>query len=137
MRKITTHHDGHGRTEVCEVVAVGNEGRETEGECHKYEFWSTVTNHEVPENASDRTSRHYAGYLQFQNGPFDTPGAIPGTLSVAVLAAMIDHLKAFTKGPLSDRETALAVTKLEEAAMWLRARADRRAAAGTLGTKQA
>ena len=76
------------------------------------------------------------GEIQFQRGPFDADGSTPGTLSNAVLAALIDHLQGFQGGPLANRETALAITKLQEALFWLRARADERAARNVLGTME-
>lgn len=124
MKRITSHHDGHGRMEQLAVIATDEPATEPPGNSshHRYSFRCGDEN--GPE----------VGYIQFQRGPFGADGSTPGTLSNAVLAVMIDHLQGFQAGPLASRETALALTKLQEAAFWLRERADDRARRGILGT---
>lgn len=124
MREITTHHDGHGLTELIEVAALGEpEG----GAVHRYEFLRRS------DADTKQATRATVGFLQFQRGPRGVAGSTPGLLTVAVLAALIDHHKGFQGGPFPSRENALVITKLEEALHWLRARADERAARGVLG----
>lgn len=133
MRCITTHHDGHGRMENLRVYATDEPATEPPGNSsnHRYEFLVAGIDEDTG-GAADLP----CGYIQFQRGPFDAPGSTPGTLGSAVLSVMIDHLQGFQKGPLANRETAVAITKLQEAQFWLRARADERAARGALGTMQ-
>lgn len=69
----------------------------------------------------------------FQNGPIKEVG-VNGITHEALLAILIDRLRAFQGGSASCRENALALTKLEEALQWLHARTRRRLAAGTEGT---
>lgn len=127
MREITTHHDGHGLAELIGVLAVGEEHA---GAPHRYEFYRNsdlgpVEGETVP-----------VGFLQFQRGPRGISGSTSGLITVAVLAALIDHHRGFQAGPFPSRENALVITKLEEALHWLRARADERAARGVLGKEQ-
>lgn len=51
----------------------------------------------------------------------------------AVLAVVGDILSDFQKGPFPSRETALVITKVEEAMHWCRHRADDRARRNVLG----
>ena len=97
------------------------------GANHRYEFKRTLVGEEVA-NAVAKV-----GFLQFQCGARGAGGSTPGMTTAAVLAALIDHLKAFQSGAYPSRETALVITKLEEALHWTRARADERAARGVLG----
>lgn len=116
---ITDHHDGHGLTEAIEVRAADDPG--PGGAHHLYTF--TINGQEV-------------GRLQFQKGPRDEAGSTPGVLSVAVLASLIDIHRDFQAGPYPSREGTLALTKMQEALHWLKARADERAARAVLGLNQ-
>lgn len=124
MKRITSHHDGHGRMEKLVVLATDEPATEPPGNSSHHRYSFRYGSEDGPE----------VGYIQFQRGPFESEGSTPGTLSNAVLAMMIDHMKGFLAGPLADRYTAIAVTKLEEASWALRARADERAARGVLGS---
>lgn len=73
--------------------------------------------------------------LLFQDGPISEVG-VNGITHEALLAVLIDRLQSFQAGPYSCRENALALTKLEEALMWLNKRTQRRMAAGTEGTHE-
>jgi len=119
MREITTHHDGHGLNESI-LIEAGEPG--PGGASHEYQFSIDGNN---------------VGYLQFQLGPRNVEGSTPGLTTAAVMAALIDHLNGFQAGDLKNRETALAITKLEEAIHWVRHRADARANRGVLGTMTA
>lgn len=145
MKQIKTHHDGHGRMERLLVLATDEPATEPPGNSshHRYVFYalSSEEAEEAKTGMTDLAWQTYVavapppvGYIQFQRGPFDAEGSTPGTLGNAVLAALIDHFKGFMGGPLADRYTAIAVTKLEEASWALRARADERASRGVLGS---
>jgi hypothetical protein len=122
MRKITEHHDGHGLNETVQIIALDD----AEGPaCHRYLF-----------NLNPGPEEQLVGTIQFQQGPRNEPGSIPGVVTAAVLAMLIDHLEGFQRGPYPSRETALVITKLEEALHWTRARADKRAARGVLGKNE-
>ena len=53
-----------------------------------------------------------------------------------LLAMVLCRLEHFQKSEFSCRENAVAITKIEEALMWLRKRTDDREARGVLGSYQ-
>jgi len=136
VKRITLHHDGHGRMERLLVLATDEPATEPPGNSshHKYEFFSVPEGYVVTTAADAFLKTTPVAQIQFQRGPFDAPGSTPGTLSAAVLAALIDHHQGFQSGPLASRENALVITKLQEALFWMRERADERARRGVLGT---
>ena len=150
MKRITAHHDGHGRMERLLVLATDEPATEPPGNTshHRYEFFSLASNSADSVNAQVSVEEIAkligpqvfdlapVATIQFQRGPFDAEGSTPGTLGAAVLAALIDHYQGFQAGPLASRETALAITKLQEALFWLRERADERARRNVLGSMQ-
>ena len=71
----------------------------------------------------------------FQNGPINEKG-VNGVTQEALIAICIDRLQAFQAGPYACRENAIALTKLEEAQMWLQKRTRDRMARGVEGTHQ-
>jgi hypothetical protein len=56
-----------------------------------------------------------------------------GLLSIALLAILKDHFESFQEGEFKNRETAIAITKLEEVMHWVCARSDGRKVRGVLG----
>lgn len=72
-------------------------------------------------------------FIAFQNGPINEAG-VNGVTQEVLLAIIIDRLQCFQKGPYASRENALALTKLEEAQMWLQKRTRDRMARGVEGT---
>ncbi len=71
--------------------------------------------------------------IEFQNGPIAEAG-VNGLTHEVLLAILIDRLQGFQKGPFAGRDNAVALTKLEEAAMWLAKRTRERMARGVEGT---
>jgi hypothetical protein len=142
VKRITAHHDGHGRMEQIIVLATDEPATEPPGNSshHRYEFFYRPLAYQTCAPGEDPVTVQEPdvplGVIQFQRGPFDAPGSTSGVLLNAVLAALVDHLEGFQAGPLKSRETALTITKLEEAMFWNRSRADKRAAAGVLGTME-
>lgn len=61
---------------------------------------------------------------------------IDGILPEQLIAVCIDHLKAVNVGDLANRETSVAITKLEEAGLWLMKREADRKRNNVLGTYQ-
>jgi hypothetical protein len=62
---------------------------------------------------------------------------VDGTTNEEVLAMMIDRLRFLNEKILSSRENSIAITKLEEALMWLNKRTADRKARGVEGTHKA
>lgn len=73
--------------------------------------------------------------IRFQNGPINEAG-INGISQEALLAIVIDRLQCFQKGPYACRENALALTKIEEAMLWLHKRTLDRMQRGVEGTSE-
>ena len=101
------------------------------GACHHYFIGGFNTQHNP---SADMSCRDTTGvHLLFQNGPIAESGT-NGITQEVLLAILIDRLQWFQKGPYSCRENALALTKLEEAQMWLQSRTRGRVARGVEGT---
>ncbi len=74
--------------------------------------------------------------ISFQNGAIAEKG-VNGVTQEALLAIVIDRLRAFQAGPFASRENALALTKIEEAQHWLLHRTRERMARGVEGKSAA
>ena len=72
--------------------------------------------------------------ILFQKGPRNDPDSRDGVTDQDLLEIVRDRLRAFQTGPLPSRETACALTHIEEAIMWLSRRADDRAERKVLGS---
>lgn len=73
--------------------------------------------------------------ILFQNGPIKEVG-VNGITHEALLAIVVDRLRSFQAGPYACRENALALTKIQEAQMWLQSRTRARIARGVEGTHE-
>jgi len=73
--------------------------------------------------------------IAFQDGPVKEAG-VNGIHNEDLIAIVIDRLQGFQAGDFSCRENALALTKLEEAGMWLRKRTTDREVRGVEGTSE-
>ncbi len=78
------------------------------------------------------------GYIQaqtitFQNGPISEVGT-NGITQEVLLAICIDRLRSFQAGDYRCRENAIALTKIEEAQMWLHSRTRSRMGRNVEGT---
>ncbi len=71
--------------------------------------------------------------LHFQNGPIEEVGT-NGITHEALIAVILDRMRAFQKGKYACRENAITITKLEEALMWQHKRTRNREARGVEGT---
>jgi hypothetical protein len=116
MREIDIHHDGHGLNESIRLTA---DDADQSGASHNYKL--------VIDGIG------LVAAIQFQKGPRNVEGSIPGATEAALYAVLIDRLRGFQVGPYSARENAIQLTKLEECLHWTKARADERAKRGVLG----
>lgn len=71
----------------------------------------------------------------FQNGPIKEAG-VNGVTNEDLIAIVIDRMRGFQSGDYACRDNAIALTKLEEALMWLRNRTNEREARGVEGTHE-
>lgn len=73
--------------------------------------------------------------IHFQEGPIQEVG-VNGVTQEALLEIAADRLRSFQAGPYACRENALALTKIEEAQMWLHSRTLKRMQRGVEGTHE-
>jgi hypothetical protein len=73
------------------------------------------------------------GSIHFQEGPLKESG-LNGVFNEDLIGIVIDRLEHFQNSDFSCRENAVAITKLEEALMWLRKRTLNRQKRNVLGT---
>lgn len=73
------------------------------------------------------------GTVKFQEGPINECG-VNGLCNEDLIAMVITRLEHFQQTKFSCRENAIAITKLEEALMWLRKRTVKREIRGVEGT---
>ncbi len=72
-------------------------------------------------------------YIHFQEGPIKEAG-VNGVCDEDLINMVIDRLEHFQKSEFKCRENAMAITKLEEALLWLRKRTMQREERGVEGT---
>lgn len=106
------------------------------GANHRY----VITGFDTETNASKESPDGYShsksrDVLLFQNGPIPEVG-VNGITHEVLLAILIDRLHGFQSGPYACRENALALTRLQEAQMWLQTRTRERMARGVEGTHE-
>lgn len=124
MRKLTDHKVG-GLNEELHITVLDEPGQG--GACHVYSI-AYGFNPGTDAGGSDEKCR-----IEFQNGPIKEAG-VNGVSQEALLAVLIDRLRSFQAGPYACRENALALTKCEEALMWLQKRTQDRLRRGVEGT---
>ena len=125
LEEITDHHDGLGLNDAISIRRDGRDSATGGNGSHLYVF-----------NIQTADGPVECGRLQFQHGPRNAPGNVPGLTTAAVIAALIDQLRGFQAGSFACRENALVITKLEEALMWTHKRARDRANRGVLGKNE-
>lgn len=120
MKKLNTIQK---RNNLNEVWVVGNPSNG--GAYHKYRVEC--------DGGADYTAKHD---IIFQNGPRHDKASINGILDVDLLEIVRHRLQCFQSGDMPTRETALALTHVEEALLWLNKRTEDRAERNVLGTKE-
>ncbi len=90
-------------------------------------------NHEYAIHWPMLTGGHDGVDLSFQNGPIAEAG-VNGITQEVLLAIVADRLRSFQAGPYACRENAIALTKVEEAMLWLQKRTLDRMRRGVEGT---
>lgn len=73
--------------------------------------------------------------VNFQKGPIKENG-VNGCHNEDLIAIVLDRLQCLNQGDFKCRENSIAITKLEEAMMWLNKRTADRASRGVEGTSQ-
>ena len=92
---------------------------------HEYEVVTSLPTQQSPQII--------LGKVSFQNGPIKEVG-VNGVANEDLVAIVIDRMRGFQSGDYACRDNAIALTKLEEALMWLRNRTNERETRGVEGT---
>ena len=74
--------------------------------------------------------------ITFQNGARKDENAIHGILDTDLLEIVRDRLKGFQSGKFPTRENAIALTRIEEAMLWMNKRVEDRIERNVLGTNK-
>lgn len=125
MGRELTSHKVNGLNEALLVHVLDEPGQGNA--CHEYQIRRCVT------NTGDQHDDEEFCVIKFQNGPIAEAG-VNGISNEALLAIVEDRLKGFQSGPYACRENALALTKLQEALVWLHSRTLERVARNVEGT---
>lgn len=120
MRRLTSHKV-NGLNEVLDIEVLDEPGQG--GACHEYEIRMT----------DSQGDELVMCEISFQNGPVLEAG-YNGISQEALLAVVEDRLISFQAGPFACRENAVALTKVQEAMMWLQKRTMDRMKRGVEGT---
>jgi hypothetical protein len=129
---ITDHHDGFGLNDKIKIEHDGRDFEKGGGASHRYELWMGVPTGEELAGKPLETTKLVAA-IQFQHGPRNEPGSVPGVTEAAILAVLIDRLRSFQAGPYACRENEKMLSHLEEALGWEKRRATDRNKRGVLG----
>lgn len=122
MRELT-YHKVNGLNEAITITVLDEPG--AGNACHSYLM--SYPTQDAPDGVLVP--------IRFQNGPIAESG-VNGISNEALLAIVEDRLLGFQSGPYACRENAVALTKLQEAMMWLQKRTRDRVARGVEGTSQ-
>ncbi len=125
-RRELTNHKVNGLNEALRIEVLDDPGQGNA--CHLYGIMS-----DEPRNAD--TPPAVMLPVRFQNGPILEAG-VNGISIEALLAIVEDFLAGFQSGQFACRENAIALTKIQEAMMWLQKRTRDRVNRGVEGTNQ-
>ena len=127
MRELTSHKVA-GLNEVLKISVLDEPG--PGNACHEY----CITFVDESLGGVERSPlRGRNCIIGFQNGPVKESG-VNGISNEALLAIVEDRLLGFQAGEFACRENAIALTKLQDAMMWLQKRTRDRLARGVEGT---
>lgn len=129
MRNLTSHKV-NGLNEAIDIDVLDEPGQGNA--CHEYRISHYVGQAPV---IGDLTCTIKSTTISFQNGPIAEAG-VNGISNEALLAIVEDRLSGFQSGSFSCRENAVALTKVQEAMMWLSKRTLDRLRRGVEGTNK-
>ncbi len=125
MSRVLKEHEIAGFNSQLLVVALDESG--FGNACHQYQI------RRFARNGGDETDDIELCGVRFQNGPVNETG-VNGISNEALLAIVADRLIGFQAGQYACRENAIALTKIQEAIMWLNKRTSDRLNRGVEGT---
>lgn len=123
-----TSHKVNGLNDILSIKVLDKPG--PGNACHNYQIETNETEPAKASMLANATCR-----IRFQNGPIQEAG-VNGISNEALLAVVEHRLQGFQSGEYACRENALALTKLQEAMMWLHKRTRDRLARGVEGTNE-
>jgi len=129
MRELTSHKV-NGLNEAIDIGVLDDPGQGNA--CHRY----LIRDEEGCQPPGEPINGRVNCLVEFQDGPIQEVG-VNGISNEALLAVVEDRLQGFQSGDYACRENALALTKLQEAMMWLHKRTRDRVARGVEGTSEA
>lgn len=106
---------------------VFSEDAKTFNSYHQYEV------RQIPSEGATISEKEIYAKIKFQEGPIKEYG-INGCHNEDLIAIVIDRLQNFQESSFACRENAIAITKLEEALLWLGKRTQDRRNKGIEGT---
>ena len=127
MTQEIVSHKVNGLNELLHVYATDEPGHGNA--CHEYAI--TFIDEKIGSERSPVAGRNCL--VRFQNGPIKEAG-VNGISNEALLAIVEHRLLGFQSGEFACRENAVALTKLQEAMMWLQKRTMDRVRRGVEGT---
>jgi len=127
MEQGKVSHKVNGLNELLRVCATDEPGQGNA--CHEYAI--TFIDEKIGSERSPVRGRNCL--ISFQNGPIKEAG-VNGISNESLLAIVEHRLIGFQSGQFACRENAVALTKLQEAMMWLQKRTRDRMARGVEGT---
>jgi hypothetical protein len=144
MRDILDHRvEGKGGgADDTRIVVLDEPGQG--GACHKYAVITKSAEYTQEGDARDDLEHMQIDgqwfdvlmRVEFQDGPIQEVG-INGVQQEHLLAIVADRLRSFQAGPFSNRYNGIALTKTEEALMWLQRRTVDRIRRGVEGFNKA
>lgn len=129
-RRELTSHKVNGLNDALKISVMDDPGPGGANHIYAITFASTH-----PDDPSGTTPSEESIDIQFQNGPIQEAG-VNGISNEALLAIVEDRLKSFQAGQFACRENACALTKIQEAMMWLHRRTHERIQRGVEGTNK-
>lgn len=127
-RELTSHRV-NGLNEALRIHVMDDPG--VGNGCHEYAITFNDPSGAERSPISEKHGRNCL--ISFQNGGIDVAG-VNGISIEALLAIVEDRLACFQSGEFACRENAVALTKVQEAMMWLQKRTRDRVARGVEGT---
>lgn len=129
-RELTSHRV-NGLNEALKIYVLDEPGQGNA--CHAYAITFYDERYKCERSPLANNGRNCL--IGFQNGPIQESGP-NGISNEALLTIVEDRLLGFQSGQYACRENAVALTKIQEAMMWLQKRTRDRIARGVEGTSQ-
>ena len=125
MEKLSTIQKREKLNDIYTTDEKGNGGAN-----HSY----IIVEHGLTVEAATQQDNKAYGVIHLQNGARNLEDSIHGIIDTDLLEIVRHRLQCFQSGPFSSRESACALTHIEEALMWLNRRVEDRIERNVLGT---